>query len=202
MSLPVLNLGAGWEWVINATPGRFTPKKEISYRFYSRLDGPQGRSGRMWWRENLDRSQNEVSCRQNICYLIFEIALYNSMECGLTGNDRCLDQALSQCYRSLITAFKLDLCNEKVATNHQSTFRDIHIHRIRTTFEGTWNMGRFYYFTVLNLWLVFRAHGSSALPSLTVNHCETWQWKGDKTAESRFWHVRQFIPSEKLKKPS
>jgi hypothetical protein len=119
--------GSGW---LTQRPDRFIPKKEISYRFYSRLDGPQGRSGRMWWRENLDRSQNKVSWRQNICYLIFETALYNSMECGLTGNDKCLDQALSQCYRSLITAFKLDLdlCNEKVATNHQSTFRVIHIH--------------------------------------------------------------------------
>jgi hypothetical protein len=122
------------------------------------------------------------------------------MECGWTGNDECLDQTLSQFYRSLITALKLnlDLCNEKATTNRQNTFRVIHIHQICTTFNSTWNMGTFYYFTVLSLWIVFWTHGSGALPSVTVTHWEAWQCKGDKTIVSSFGHVRQFIPLENL----
>ena len=34
------------EWVVNATP-RFTPRKETWYPLYRRLDGPEGRSGRV-----------------------------------------------------------------------------------------------------------------------------------------------------------
>jgi len=30
----------------------------------------------------MDRSQNEVSWRQNMCHLIFETALYSNMEYG------------------------------------------------------------------------------------------------------------------------
>lgn len=128
------------------------------------------------------------------------IVLCTNTEYGLTGKDKCSDQTLFQYYGSLITALKLnaDLCNEKMATYARapSLLFMYEVHQFRTTFECTWSMGRVYYFTVLNLWLVFRAHGSSALSSVTINHCETWQWKCVKTAESRFSHVRQFIPPE------
>ena len=46
------------------------------------------------------------------------LKLHCNMECGLTEKDKCSDQTLFQCYRSLITALKLnvDRCNEKAAT--------------------------------------------------------------------------------------
>jgi len=43
IALLILNLGAVWGWVVNATPGRFTPE---------RLGEPLGRSRRAWRREN------------------------------------------------------------------------------------------------------------------------------------------------------
>jgi hypothetical protein len=36
-----------WGWVIIAIPGRFIPRKETHYPLYRRLDGPQGRTGRV-----------------------------------------------------------------------------------------------------------------------------------------------------------
>jgi len=33
------------EWVVNATPGRFTSGKEIRYPFYRRMSGPQSQYG-------------------------------------------------------------------------------------------------------------------------------------------------------------
>ena len=44
IALLILNLGARWGWVVNATPGRFTPE---------RLGEPLGRSRRERRRENL-----------------------------------------------------------------------------------------------------------------------------------------------------
>ena len=34
-------------WVVNATPGRFTPENEIRCSLYKGLGGPQGRPGRV-----------------------------------------------------------------------------------------------------------------------------------------------------------
>ena len=42
-----LKLGARWRWVVNATPGRFTPGKETRYPLYRRLGGSQDRSERV-----------------------------------------------------------------------------------------------------------------------------------------------------------
>jgi hypothetical protein len=44
LSLTLALDGGGWS---NPRPGRFTPGKETRYPFYRRLDGPQGRSGRL-----------------------------------------------------------------------------------------------------------------------------------------------------------
>jgi hypothetical protein len=42
------NLGTRSGWVVlTPRPGRFTPGKETRYPLYRRLDGAQGRSGRM-----------------------------------------------------------------------------------------------------------------------------------------------------------
>ena len=38
-------MAGGW---LTPRPGRFIPWKETRYSFYSRLGGPQGRSGRVW----------------------------------------------------------------------------------------------------------------------------------------------------------
>ena len=42
------NLSIGRGWVINPTPRRlYSPEKVTQHPFYRRLDGPQGRSGRV-----------------------------------------------------------------------------------------------------------------------------------------------------------
>jgi hypothetical protein len=41
------HIGARWWWMAKPRPGRFTPGKETWYPLYKRLDGAQGRSGRM-----------------------------------------------------------------------------------------------------------------------------------------------------------
>ena len=46
IALPILELGARLKWS-TPRPGRFPPGKEPRYTLYSRLGGPQGRSGRV-----------------------------------------------------------------------------------------------------------------------------------------------------------
>ena len=46
IALPILELGARLEWS-TPRPGRFTPGKGPRYTLYSRLSGPQARSGRV-----------------------------------------------------------------------------------------------------------------------------------------------------------
>ena len=68
IGLLILNLGARWGWVVNATPGRFTPES---------MREPLGRSRRAWRREKLPhwwrreklphwRSNPEPSCLKRV----------------------------------------------------------------------------------------------------------------------------------------
>jgi len=49
IALLFLNLGAGWGWVVNATPWPLYPPGKVRYPLYRRLCGPQGQSG--WMRK-------------------------------------------------------------------------------------------------------------------------------------------------------
>jgi hypothetical protein len=46
-SYAFFNLGARWGWVVNATPRPLYPPGKTRYPVSRRLDGPQGRSGRV-----------------------------------------------------------------------------------------------------------------------------------------------------------
>ena len=47
IAFPFFSLGAGWGWVVNATPWPLYPHGETRYPLCERLRGPQGRSGRV-----------------------------------------------------------------------------------------------------------------------------------------------------------
>jgi hypothetical protein len=63
----ILNLGTRWRWVVNCTPGRFTPGKERRYPLNKSLGGPQIRYGCFWRGISLSstwiRSPNHSACR-------------------------------------------------------------------------------------------------------------------------------------------
>jgi hypothetical protein len=65
-ALPSRKLGARWGWVVNATPRPFT--QEQLYPLHKGLDGPRGRSGRVWRGENLLHrgGQNYPACSESL----------------------------------------------------------------------------------------------------------------------------------------